>query len=106
MSQMRKWSSKVSPSKVTPEQPRGRRRRAARRRRRRRSRAPDAPSPFAQVTVTPVVVLLDAGDLVAPADVDQRLGGDLLVEELLGLALRDVHERRERRAARGRRTVS
>ena len=34
--------------------------------------------PSAQVTVTPVVVLVEAGDLVAPAHVDQRLGGDAL----------------------------
>ena len=40
---------------------------------------------------------------LAPAQVDQRLRGDALVEDLLGARLREVHERRERRAARRRR---
>jgi hypothetical protein len=44
----------------------------------------------------PAVVLVDAGDGVPPPDVDQRLGGDRLVEQFLGEALRDVDEGRER----------
>src|SRR5690625_1892941 len=46
-----------------------------------------------------VVILRDRGDPPAPACLDPRLVGDLLVEDLLRTRLRDVHERRESRFA-------
>ena len=101
MSQMRKRSSKELPVE------RDARACAARRRAR---RAGDGVG--ARVTHRSAAGDVDAGVVLldpvtrAPADVDQRLGGDALVEDLLGARLRDVHERRERRAARRRRTCA
>ena len=96
MSQIRNRSSKLSPSKVTPSCCRSVS--AARAGAQYGVRSPQRRRP-SLVSVHAVAVLRDPGDLVAPTDVDQRLGGDAVVEDRLGAALRDVDARRQRRAA-------
>ena len=97
MSQIRKRSSKDSPSKLTPSSPRTSATGAGAR------HGIPAPTVTAgrgvAVTATPSVRLVEAGDLVAPALLDQGLRGDGLVEDLLGAGLRDVDEGRERGSA-------
>ena len=94
MSQIRKESAKLRPSKPTPSSSRSR-----------RPRAPPHATAYRASTVTgrgvaaqdhAVRRLVEAGDLMAPALLDQGLRGDGLVEDLLGAGLRDVDEGRER----------
>ena len=85
MSQMRKRSSNEKPVERDAQ-------------RLRRSCAPARPGAEHAVNGARTVRPARSVDLVAPPQVDQRLRGDALVEDLLGARLRDVHERRERRA--------